>query len=90
MGILPLKIIDNQRIAIIHPELQNTRSQDLELSYFDAGQFYWLQGPNVLINKKIYTNYSGYIILDELHAQDIDNNTDWELAELKYKLINLK
>lgn len=85
-----LKIIDNQRIAIIHPELQNTRSQDLELSYFDAGQFYWLQGPNVLINKKIYTNYSGYIILDELHAQDIDNNTDWELAELKYKLINLK
>ena len=37
--------------------------------------------------KKIYTKNSGFILLDELHTQDIDNYNDWELAELKYKLM---
>ena len=62
----------------------------MEASFFDAGQFYWLHDSKVLTNKKMYTNNSGFIILDELLAQDIDNITDWELAELKYKLINKK
>ena len=28
------------------------------------------------------------IILNELEAQDIDTETDWSLAEMKYKLKN--
>lgn len=28
--------------------------------------------------------------LSELEAQDIDNETDWKLAELKYKLLSEK
>jgi pseudaminic acid cytidylyltransferase len=83
-----LKIINEEKISIIYPEYQNKRSQDLEASYFDAGQFYWIQNSKVLINKKIYTDNSGYIILNELESQDIDNILDWELAELKYKLLN--
>lgn len=27
------------------------------------------------------------IIVSELEVQDIDNETDWELAEIKYKII---
>lgn len=83
-----LKIEENEKVSIIRPEFENVRSQDLEPAYFDAGQFYWLKSPEILKNRKIYTNNSGYIILNEMQAQDIDNIIDWELAELKYKLIN--
>ncbi len=82
------KKTENERIIIINSEYENSRTQDLDASYFDAGQFYWFQNPKILINKKIYTKNSGFIVLDELHAQDIDDNIDWELAQLKYKLIN--
>ncbi len=38
------------------------------------------------------TNYAslniGGIIVEETAVQDIDNETDWKLAEMKYKLLN--
>jgi pseudaminic acid cytidylyltransferase len=79
--------IDNNIITMAYPEFQNTRSQDLKKKYFDAGQFYWINPKNTFKQKNIYTNYSGSIIIDELYAQDIDNEIDWQIAELKYKLI---
>ena len=30
---------------------------------------------------------SGAIIISALHAQDIDTETDWKLAEIKFKLM---
>ena len=36
----------------------------------------------------IFSENSGCIILDELNAQDIDNEIDWKIAELKYSLKN--
>jgi N-acylneuraminate cytidylyltransferase len=66
----------------------NTRSQDVEEFYYDAGQFYWIRNSKKCQISKIYSDNSGYIILDELNAQDIDTQIDWELAELKYKLKN--
>jgi N-acylneuraminate cytidylyltransferase len=70
------------------PEFRNYRSQDLPISYFDAGQFYWLNVKNILQNKMIFSENSGCIVLDELNAQDIDNEIDWKIAELKYSLKN--
>ena len=29
---------------------------------------------------------TGFIIVSELESQDIDNETDWKLAELKFQL----
>jgi pseudaminic acid cytidylyltransferase len=80
--------LDNNIISMSYPEFQNTRSQDLEKKYFDAGQFYWINAKKTFEQKNIYTDYSGSIIIDELNAQDIDNEIDWQIAELKYKLIN--
>ena len=79
--------INNKKIAMFYPEFEQTRSQDLEISYFDAGQFYWIQEKMFSINKKIYTNNSGAIILDELSAHDIDSEIDWKIAEIKYSLL---
>ena len=78
------------RVFISNEKFERTRSQDLEPNYFDAGQFYWLKIKVLENEKRIYTNNSGAIILSDILAQDIDNETDWKLAELKYKFINNK
>ena len=66
---------------------QNTRSQDLAPAFFDAGMFYWSSKKSVEKNKKLFTENSSFIELDELRTQDIDNEIDWKLAELKYELL---
>jgi len=82
-----LKILGG-KIEMFYPDFEQTRSQDLELAYYDSGQFYWIRNHLFLINKKIYTQKSGAIVLDELSAHDIDNEIDWKIAELKYSLKN--
>ena len=82
--------INNNKISMIAPENLNKRSQDLQKAYHDAGQFYWLNVERFLKSKKIITDNCGAIILDELQVQDIDNETDWKLAELKYKLLKMQ
>lgn len=84
-----LKFEDN-KIVFFNNEFYSTRSQDLEKSYHDAGQFYWLNVEKCLNEKKILTNNTGSIVISEIEGQDIDNEIDWKLAELKYKLIQNK
>lgn len=79
--------VSEEKLEYINPEHRFTRSQDLEKSYYDSGQFYWMKIDPIIQQKGIFTDNTGYIILDELFVQDIDNETDWKLAELKYKLL---
>jgi pseudaminic acid cytidylyltransferase len=79
--------VNSSKVEMIWPENLNKRSQDLKPCYHDAGQFYWM---NVLVfsnEKKMFTSNSGSIVLNELQVQDIDNETDWKLAELKHTLL---
>ena len=78
----------NGKISYFYPEFEKYRSQDLEKAYHDSGQFYWCKNDELLKNKSILNNNTGFIELSELEVQDIDNETDWKLAELKYKLID--
>lgn len=66
-----------------YPEYRLTRSQDLESIYHDCGQFYIMKVDNV-INKKVKQRIVPYIV-SELEVQDIDNEDDWKIAELKYR-----
>jgi pseudaminic acid cytidylyltransferase len=44
-----------------------------------------------MIDDSLFTNNTSSIVLKETEVQDIDNETDWKLAELKYELIqNIK
>jgi pseudaminic acid cytidylyltransferase len=81
-----LKMEDN-KVVMVWDEHLNSRSQDLESRYHDSGQFYWLKSLRFLKEKKLFTNNSGAIVVSELHAQDIDTETDWKLAEIKYKMM---
>lgn len=80
--------VENNKVQLVDIKHLETRSQDLENRYHDAGQFYWFKVSSFMKERHIMTNNSGYIEIDELKVQDIDNEVDWKLAELKYKLIN--
>jgi N-acylneuraminate cytidylyltransferase len=81
-----LKIDDKQKMSLIAPEHEQTRSQDLEPAYHDAGQFYVFNIKDILNKGKLWTDNTGIIEISENSAQDIDNEVDWQLAELKYQL----
>jgi len=75
------RLTDKNEVLPINISDFSKRSQDLEPTYHDSGQFYWFKG-----NKDLSKN-KGAFEISELQAQDIDNETDWKLAELKYKLL---
>jgi N-acylneuraminate cytidylyltransferase len=76
-----VKLNDNGKVIMFYPEHQNTRSQDLEPAFHDAGQFYWMKFETGLKGE----NKIGFAI-PEIQVQDIDTEEDWKLAELKYNL----
>ena len=84
-----LAIGPDGRIGMKYPQYATARSQDLEKSYHDAGQFYLttarafeecgsLWGPDTLP-----------VVLPETEVQDLDTPTDWALAEMKYTLLSM-
>ena len=79
---------DNENIKMIWPENMTKRSQDLKSSFHDAGLFYWAKTDIVLKQNKLWTDNTTAIEISEQTAQDIDTTEDWQIAELKYKLIN--
>ena len=78
--------VNQGKVLMILKDNLNIRSQDLEKSFHDAGQFYWCNTKRLLNSEKLITPNSGGIEISELDAQDIDTETDWSLAELKYQL----
>ena len=81
-----VEITDEGKTQMIWPEYKNSRSQDLKKAYHDAGQWYWMN--MVKIVETAFTKNTASIILSEEGVQDIDNLTDWKLAEMKFKLLN--
>lgn len=77
-------VIKNGKMIYREEEYRLTRSQDLEPIYHDAGQFYFYR---IIGNRFVDGNYAA-VILSEAEVQDIDNISDWKIAELKYKLLN--
>ena len=82
-----LRIDKDKRASFIFKENEQVRSQDLETTYFDVGQFYWLNTARFIKNKKIASANTKCIILPSIQTQDIDNEQDWKMAELKYQLL---
>lgn len=70
-----------------YPEHAKTRSQDLEPYFHDCGQFYCMQTERFLTKQQIFTDCMLSIEMPEMQVQDIDNESDWELAELKYRMM---
>jgi len=83
-----IKIDQHQNVSMFQPEHFNSRSQDLEKSYHDAGQFSW--------NRTNICQHSDEIpwgpralpyILPSYEVQDIDTPEDWKRAEVLYHVL---
>ncbi len=70
-----------------YPENIFKRSQDLEMLYHDAGQFYFAKVDKFLECNCLVTESTIPYIISELEVQDIDNEEDWKIAEMKYQMI---
>lgn len=82
-----LEINDNKKLQMMWPEYLKARSQDLKPAFHDSGSFYWVRTNTLLKENSLFCKNGGAIILPETEVQDIDTETDWKLAELKFKLL---
>jgi pseudaminic acid cytidylyltransferase len=83
-------VINDGRLEYKWQEYAMKRSQDLEEIYHDCGQFYVFRVEPFEKEKKLVTDNTAGMIISELEVQDIDNETDWQLAEMKYCLLKEK
>ena len=82
-----LKRNENGAVAPFNPEHVNTRTQDLEPAYLDAGQFYWGRAKTWLSGENVHANGRA-IVLPEWRVVDIDTPEDWSRAEVLHRAIN--
>lgn len=73
------------RVEMFSPEHSNTRSQDLEEAFHDAGQFYWGSTEAWLQGKLIFSPDSLPVLLPRHRVQDIDTPEDWTRAEWLFR-----
>jgi N-acylneuraminate cytidylyltransferase len=83
-----IKIVDDNRVSMFYPEYINTRSQDLEESYHDAGQFYWGKAQAFKDELPIFSEAATPFILPRYLVQDIDTKEDWIRAEAMYQVLH--
>lgn len=83
-----VKLNEKGRVEMFFPEHFLTRSQDLEESYHDAGQFYWglvnawKQAQPIFSSESELYRLPGYLV------QDIDTPEDWVRTELMHKVLS--
>jgi pseudaminic acid cytidylyltransferase len=82
-----LKVTAKNRIEMFYPEHLETRSQDLEESYHDAGQFYWGKAESFKQQKPLFSKSATPYILPRHLVQDVDTLEDWKRAELMYQVL---
>lgn len=82
--------IKDEVLNFIYPDSINKRTQDMEEAFHDAGQFYWMKTKAFLQNISLLTDKTMPYILSEKEVQDIDNEEDWSIAEIKIEIINKK
>jgi pseudaminic acid cytidylyltransferase len=82
------RITGQQRIEMFSPSYFNTRSQDLEEAFHDAGQFYWGRAEAWVAETSLYSEFSVPIVLPRYRVQDVDTLDDWVRAELIFEILN--
>ena len=72
----------NRRLMPFYAEFEQARTQDLELAYHDAGQFYW-GSTDVWLggNPRIHSCGIG-LVIPKWRVVDIDTLDDWQRAEM--------
>jgi pseudaminic acid cytidylyltransferase len=82
-----LLLSESGGVEMLSPEHLNTRSQDLQETYHDAGQFYWGKEEAFSTGKSVFSQHSVPIFLPRKRVQDIDSIEDWDSAEVLFSIV---
>ena len=77
-------------IEMLFSEHAGTRSQDLNDVFHDAGQFYWGKTEAFLKALPTFSHHSIPYFMPRSRVMDIDDEEDWQQAELMYQAYVLK
>jgi N-acylneuraminate cytidylyltransferase len=77
-------------VSFMDPAHATTRSQDLEAAYHDAGQFYWFRVPEFVATGSLVGPSTVGFVMPEEQVQDIDDEDDWAVAEVKYQVLRAR
>lgn len=83
-------IVKEGRLVFEYPQYLDSRSQDLEPHYHDVGQFYVFRTAAFEKNRKLMLGNILPMVIPEMEVQDIDNESDWKIAEIKYRAMEQK
>lgn len=79
-----LRLRPDGGVESLYPEFYETRSQDLEPAFHDAGQFYWGRTEAWAQGAPLHAPHSLPIRLPRHRVQDIDTAEDWRRAEVMF------
>ena len=74
-------------INAMYPEFRETRSQDLEQGWHDAGQFCWGTSQAFVERIPVFSEHTAGVVLPRHLVQDLDTMEDWRRAELMYEVL---
>ena len=81
-----LRLTDG-RLTMFAREHDRVLTQEFEPAFHDCGQFFFCKTPEFLVERRVMNDKTYAYEIPESHAQDIDNEEDWRMAELKYDLV---
>jgi pseudaminic acid cytidylyltransferase len=81
-----LRQLPDGRIKPLFNQFISTRSQDLEPTFYDAGQFYWGSSRSWLQEISIHDNAAG-LVIPSWRVVDIDTEEDWRRAEVIFSAL---
>ena len=82
-----LKLDANGHVGSMYPQFRQTRTQDLDRAFFDAGMFYFCRAQTYKDGVPMHSEAATPYILPRHLAHDIDTEEDWNYAETIYKVI---
>jgi N-acylneuraminate cytidylyltransferase len=82
-----LRVMSGDGVEPYFPQWVDSRSQDLEPAYHDAGQFYWGRAEAFCAGLAMFAHHSVAVVLPRARVQDIDTSEDWERAELMHAVM---
>lgn len=80
-------ISEDESIFYAYPEYAFSRSQDLPRMVHDCGRFFMARTEVFLTHETAVVEGCRSLYIDPRFVQDIDTMQDWELAEMKYRMM---
>lgn len=82
-----VRILPDGSLDALYPQYGQTRSQDLEPAWHDAGQFCWGTRDAFIQRLPAFAPHTAAIKLPRHLVQDLDTPEDWHRAELMYEAL---